>query len=85
MQLCYSIFSKHWGRLDCLIHNASTFFATPIKDANESQWEQLMTINLKIPFFLSQRASYYLRQHQGCIINITDIHAEKTFAPPCYL
>ena len=33
--------------------------------------------NLKAPLFLSQAAAPYLRQHQGCIVSIVDIHAER--------
>src|SRR4029077_11935707 len=33
--------------------------------------------NLKAPFFLSQAAAPALTETQGCIVNITDIHAER--------
>jgi pteridine reductase len=66
-----------WGRLDALVNNASTFFPTPIAEANESQWDNLMGSNLKAPFFLCQSAMPHLKQQHGCIVNIVDIHAER--------
>jgi len=66
-----------WGRLDVLINNASSFYATPIGTVNETQWDDLIGSNLKAPFFLSQAAAPYLRQQQGCIVSIVDIHAER--------
>lgn len=67
--------SSIWGRLDILINNASTFFQTPLIDANEPQWFELIDVNLKAPLFLSQAAIPYLKKNKGCIINISDIHA----------
>ncbi|GMR20414.1 MAG: pteridine reductase [Gammaproteobacteria bacterium] len=66
-----------FGRLDVLINNASTFYTTPLDEADESQWEDLLGTNLKAPFFLAQAAAAQLRKHQGCIINMADIHGER--------
>jgi len=66
-----------WGRLDVLINNASSFYPTPIGGVTEAQWDDLIGSNLKAPLFLSQAAAPYLRQHQGCIVSIVDIHAER--------
>jgi pteridine reductase len=64
-----------WGQLDVLVNNASTFFPTPLAEATESQWFELIDVNLKAPWFLSQAAIPYLKNNKGCIINISDIHA----------
>jgi len=68
------------GRLDVLVNNASTFYETPVGDASESQWNDLMGSNLKAPFFVSQAAYPALKTHQGCIVNIVDIHAKRPLA-----
>ena len=64
-------------RLDVLVNNASTFHATPLGEIGESDWDSLVGTNVKAPLFLSQAAAPHLRKSQGCIINITDIHAER--------
>lgn len=66
-----------WGKINALINNASSFFATPLSDASEAQWENLFSSNLKSPFFLSQKIWPELKKTRGCIINITDIFAER--------
>jgi len=68
---------KTWGRLDVLINNASSFYPTKIGKATEEQWDDLIGSNLKAPFFLSQAAAPHLKKHNGCIVNIADIHAER--------
>lgn len=68
---------KHFGRLDVLINNASTYFPTEIGQISEESWHNLMGSNLKAPAFLSQAAAQELRKQHGCIVNITDMHIER--------
>ncbi|MDT8364146.1 MAG: pteridine reductase [Nitrosomonas sp.] len=67
---------RQFGQLDAVVNNASSFFTTPIGTYNESTWQDLVGSNLKAPLFLSQAAAPFLRQQQGSIVNIIDIHAE---------
>jgi len=75
-----------WGRLDVLVNNASRFYRTNIGDVTDYAWEDLIGSNLKAPFFLAQAATPALKAAKGCIVNITDIHAEsplKDYAVYC--
>jgi pteridine reductase len=66
-----------FGRLDILVNNASSFYATPVGQITEAQWDDLMGSNLKAPLFLSQAAAPSLRAQRGLIINMVDIHASR--------
>lgn len=68
---------NHYGRLDALVNNASSFFATPVGNISENDWLDLIGANLKAPLFLAQAAAPELRKQRGCIVNISDIHAER--------
>ena len=68
---------NRFGRLDVLINNASTYYASELGDIDESKWHDLMGSNLKAPLFLSQAAAAELRKNHGCIVNITDMHVER--------
>ena len=57
----------HFGRLDALVNNASSFFATPLGHTDEAA-------------FLTQAAAPHLRHAKGAVVNITDIHAERPLA-----
>jgi pteridine reductase len=69
--------AKVWGRLDTLVNNASRFYRTEMGKVTEYAWDDLMACNFKAPFFLAQAAAPYIAKHKGCIVNITDIHAER--------
>lgn len=65
------------GRLDILVNNASSFYPTTMGDVSEQQWEDLLSSNLKAPFFLSQAAMPHLKRSGGVIINMVDIHGQQ--------
>ncbi|WP_374475274.1 pteridine reductase [Zoogloea sp.] len=67
----------HFGRLDGLVNNASSFFPTALGEIDEAAWFDLIGSNLKAPLFLSQAAAPHLKASAGAIINIVDIHAER--------
>lgn len=68
---------RHFGRLDVLINNASSYYATEVGQINEENWADLIGSNLKAPMFLAQAAAPELRKQGGTIVNITDMHIER--------
>lgn len=66
-----------FGRLDALVNNASSFHATRVGAVDTAIWDDLIGSNLRAPFFLAQAAAPHLAAASGCIVNITDIHAER--------
>lgn len=67
---------ERFGSLDALVNNASAFYPTPFGTISAANWDELVGANLKAPLFLAQAAAPYLKKVAGCIVNITDIHAE---------
>jgi pteridine reductase len=65
---------QRFGRLDILINNASTFYATPVGEITPAQFEDLIGTNFRAPLFLAQAAARELRQRRGLILNMVDIH-----------
>jgi pteridine reductase len=64
----------HFGRLDVLINNASTFYPTPVGKITRAAWDDLIGSNLRAPLFLAQAAAPHLAKQRGVIINVVDIH-----------
>jgi pteridine reductase len=66
-----------FGRLDALVNNASSFHPTPLGEIKLSDWDDLMGTNLRAPLLIAQAAAPHLKKTGGCIVNITDIHADR--------
>lgn len=64
-------------RLDVLVNNASTFYATPLGEAGDEDWTQLLGSNLRAPFVLTQALAPALSETNGAIINLIDVYAER--------
>ena len=67
----------HYGRLDALVNNASTFLPTNFGTTTPAQWDALFAANARAPFFLAQAAAPHLRANRGAIVNLADIYAER--------
>ena len=68
---------EHFGRLDVLVNNASSFFPIAVGAIEASHWEELIGSNLRAPLFIAQEAAPQLARQQGSIVNIVDIHADR--------
>lgn len=66
-----------YQRLDVLVNNASTFYATPPGTATDADWDRLMGSNLRAPFILIQALAPALAEQRGAAINLIDVYAEK--------
>ena len=70
------------GIADIFISNASSFQRCDFENINEDLWEQELSINLKVPFFLSQHFGMLMkRKGSGKIIHMTDIAAQRAYLP----
>ncbi|MBI3661594.1 MAG: SDR family oxidoreductase [Acidobacteria bacterium] len=66
--------SRRMGRLDILVNNAGMFFAAPVLELTEDQWDAIMATNLKAHFLCAQAAAPLMKQQgRGRIINISSI------------
>jgi 2-deoxy-D-gluconate 3-dehydrogenase len=62
------------GRLDILVNNAGIIRRTPALDFSEVDWDDVLQIDLKAVFFLSQAAARVMvSQKRGKIINIVSL------------
>lgn len=67
---------SHFGRLDILVNNAGSPKRQKVSEITEDDWDSILDLFLKGPFFLSQAAEPHLRIHgHGRIINISSEQA----------
>ena len=72
-----------FGGLDVLVNSAAVMIRTPFGEITTEQWDAIMALNLRAPFFLAQAAAPHLRQSHGVVVNIADLAAFETW--PGYL
>ncbi len=61
--------------LDALINNAAVQVLGPCENLSRAAWQQTLNINLLAPFFWTQALLPELKSANGCVVNISSIHA----------
>jgi pteridine reductase len=78
-----SAVASRFGGLDVLVNSAAVMVRTPFGEVTADQWDSVMALNLRAPFFLAQAAAPLLRASRGAIVNIADLAAFETW--PAYI
>lgn len=68
---------EKYGKLDVLVNNAGIQIRRPSKEFLEKDWDLLMGVNLKGPFFCAQQAAL-LMDEGGAIVNISSGTSTQT-------
>ncbi len=63
--------------IDLLVNNASVFYPKSVENSDIKDWDNVLNINLRAPFFLSKGLSNKLSNNYGSIINIIDIYSDR--------
>jgi len=72
---------ERFGRIDILVNNAGIARRQPFLDATADAWNEIMSVNLKGAYFLSQAvARVMVPQRAGKIINISSVHDTRPMA-----
>ncbi len=79
-----SLVDQAWSRFgsaDILVNNAGMEKKSAFWDTTEADYDKVMDVNLRGPFFLSQAFVRRLRDAKkpGCIVNISSVHEDMVF------
>jgi len=72
----YKEVEERWGKLDILVNNAATnpYFGG-LEGVDESIWDKTLSVNLKGPFFMSQKAvPLMVKSGGGSIVNVSSVN-----------
>ena len=68
------------GQIDALINNAGVAQSTPFEEVSVAEYDRIMTINTKVPFFLTQKLLPFLKKSDGAsVINIASVVAHAGY------
>ena len=71
------------GSLGALVNSAAIMLRTPIAETTQADWDRMFALNVRAPYFLSQRAAPSLAASDGSIVNIADLAAFESW--PAYV
>jgi pteridine reductase len=71
------------GSLGALVNSAAVMMRTPVGEVRVADWDAMFALNVRAPFFLSQRAAPALAASRGSIVNIADLAAFESW--PAYV
>lgn len=64
--------------LDVLVNSAAEMHRTPFESVTFEEWDDIMALNMKSPFFCAQAAARHMTEG-GAIVNIADLAALETW------
>ena len=69
-----NIIAEKFSKIDILINNAGMALSCPFEDVSEQEFDKILQINTKVPFFLTQKSIPYLKKSDAAtIINISSV------------
>jgi glucose 1-dehydrogenase len=79
---------ERYGRIDIMVNNAGMEIHSPFVDVTEEQFDRVLSVDLKGPFFCAQAAARAMIKGkiQGRIINTSSVHEDLAMpqnAPYC--
>ena len=71
-----------FGHVDTLVNNAAVTLRRTALEMTREEWDELMSVNLKGVFFMSQQMGRHLVQKRqpGCIVSLASTHGLVGFA-----
>ncbi len=67
------------GGIDVLVNAAGILKAGTVEDTSLTDWDHLMKINVRGPFYLMQCAMPYLIEREGNVVNVSSVNAVRAF------
>ena len=77
---CVQAVLDRFGRLDILVNNAGMALSCPFEETTTEQFDRIMALNVRAPYFLCQAALPALRQSDhATILNIASVVGHKGY------
>jgi NAD(P)-dependent dehydrogenase (short-subunit alcohol dehydrogenase family) len=68
-----------FGGIDVLVNAAGIIATGTIETTELADWDYMMNINVRAPFYLMQQAMPYLIERQGNVVNVSSVTGVRAF------
>ncbi len=68
-----------FGGIDILVNAAGILRSGTIETTTLDDWDDLMNLNAKAPFYLMQKAMPYLIERKGNVVNVSSVNGLRAF------
>ena len=68
-----------FGGIDVLVNAAGIIASGTIEDTTLQDWDYMMNVNVRAPFYLIQCAMPYLVERQGNVVNVSSVTGPRAF------
>jgi NAD(P)-dependent dehydrogenase (short-subunit alcohol dehydrogenase family) len=68
-----------YGAIDVLVNAAGIIDTGTIETTSLQDWDYMMNVNARGPFYLMQCAMPYLIERQGCVVNVSSVTGIRAF------
>lgn len=69
----------HFGGIDVLVNAAGIIASGTIETTKLIDWDYMMNINVRSPFYMIQCALPYLIKSEGCVVNVSSVTGNRSF------
>jgi len=69
----------HFGRLDTLVNAAGIIGMGDVANTRLEDWDTMMNINARSPFYMIQRALPHLIETKGSVVNVSSVTGLRSF------
>jgi len=63
-----------FGKIDVIVNNAAAIIRSNLQTTDAALFDRVMNVNVRAPLLLVRAAISYLKQSQGCVLNIGSIN-----------
>jgi NAD(P)-dependent dehydrogenase (short-subunit alcohol dehydrogenase family) len=68
-----------FGGIDVLVNAAGIIATGTIENTDLADWDIMMNVNVRAPFYLTQRAMPYLIERAGNVVNVSSVTGLRSF------
>ena len=68
-----------WGGVDVLVNAAGIIYSGTVETTSLDDWDKMMDINVRGPFYLMQLVMPYLIERKGNVVNVSSVTGPRAF------